>query len=431
MAGWLDGPMKRTSPIRLPALLLAALFLGGLVPAFVAPAAAALPVRLEAGPQTGYRFNYAGAVVQTKKVTLASPANVAADSRTWIAGRGHHLRVASGTFSGFWIKESMTAYVPGLVVNTSYGPAARVEFAAGSYLGYRFDARWKVASTKRAVLSRASGAAISRRAVIDGRPFGEVVNGIWAGYWIPLVSPGVLRAQALTCTSPGHAAAGGQQVFRVLPGADNQVALTFDMGGRLAPGRDIVNRLIVDRVCTTFFPTGAMGATAEGRAILKLIGAHPELFEVGNHTYHHCNLRSGGGGSPTTAPCPKTRPTNAFIADEMTRAAAVIRAATGMEPAPYWRAPYGADDVTVRTAVAAAGYTKTFRWDVDTIDWRPIVEGGPTAAQIADKVAVNAVNGSDVLMHLGGYNTYDALPSMVQRLRARGLTPTTISQILR
>jgi peptidoglycan/xylan/chitin deacetylase (PgdA/CDA1 family) len=422
---------KQTSRYRLPSLLLAALLLGGMVPALVAPAAAALAVRLEAGPQTGYKFSATGAILQSKKVTLPSPADVAADSRSWITGRGHHLRVASGTFSGYWIKESMTAYIPGLVVNANYSPAVRTEFGAGTYLGYKFDAAWKLASTKRAVLSRDSGAAISRRAVIHGRPFGEVVNGIWAGYWIPLVSPSVLRAQPLTCTSPGHIAAGGQQLFRVLPGADNQVALTFDMGGRLAPGRDIVNRLILDRVCTTFFPTGAMGATAEGQVILKMIGAHPELFEVGNHTYHHCNMRSGGAGSPTTAPCPKTRPSDAFMANEMTTAAALIRTATGMEPAPYWRPPYGAYDAGVLNAVAAAGYTKTFMWDVDTIDWRPVVDGGPTAAQIADKVAVNAVNGTDVLMHLGGFNTYDALPSMVQRLRARGLTPTTISQILR
>lgn len=174
-----------------------------------------------------------------------------------------------------------------------------------------------------------------------------------------------------------------------------------------------------------------MAQTTEGQAVLKLIGAHPELFELANHTDHHCNLRDGGGGSPTTAACPTSPPGDTFIRAEMTRAATILKTASGMDPAPYWRPPYGAVDTRVRNAVASVGYTKTFMWDLDTIDWRPVAEGGPTAAQIAEKVASRAVNGSDVLMHLGGWNTYDALPSMVQRLRARGLEPTTISHILR
>jgi peptidoglycan/xylan/chitin deacetylase (PgdA/CDA1 family) len=395
-------------------------------------AAVSRPVRLEAGPHKGFTFTAAGAVRSSKSVVLAKPATVQSSDRVWVARRGAHFRISTGTLAGFLVRESMTAYTPGMVLTRAYAPAVRVGFPAGTYLGYRFDGAWNIASTKRLVLAAASGASISRRAVIHGRPFGEVVNGTLAGYWVPLVAPSTLTAQRLSCASPGHVAAGSRQFFQgALPGAQNQVALTFDMGGRIEPGLAIVNRLILDRVCTTFFPTGAMGATAEGQAILKLIGAHPELFEVGNHTYHHCNLRSGGGGSPTTAPCPKTRPNNAFITDEMTKAAAVIRVATGMDPAPYWRGACGAEDSGVRNAVASAGYTKTFGWDIDTIDWRPRADGGPSAAQIADKVVVNAVNGSDVLMHLGGFNTYDALPSMVQRLRARGLTPTTISQILR
>jgi peptidoglycan/xylan/chitin deacetylase (PgdA/CDA1 family) len=127
-------------------------------------------------------------------------------------------------------------------------------------------------------------------------------------------------------------------------------------------------------------------------------------------------------------------PSASFIASELTTAATVIRALTGKEPAPYWRPPFGAVDTRVRNAAAAAGYTKTFMWDIDTIDWRLVTNKptpGPTAAQIAAKVVANSVNGSMVLMHLGGYNTYDALPSMVVRLRARGLTPTSVSDILR
>ena len=38
--------------------------------------------------------------------------------------------------------------------------------------------------------------------------------------------------------------------------------------------------------------------------------------------------------------------------------------------------------------------------------------------------------GSIVLMHLGGYPTFDALPAMVSRLRAAGLQPSTISALL-
>ena len=70
-------------------------------------------------------------------------------------------------------------------------------------------------------------------------------------------------------------------------------------------------------------------------------------------------------------------------------------------------------------------------WDIDTIDWRPTADGGPTAGSMITKVTTNAGTGSIVLMHLGGYHTFDALPAMVSRLRAAGLQPSTISALLR
>jgi peptidoglycan/xylan/chitin deacetylase (PgdA/CDA1 family) len=400
------------------------------VPAAVS-AAVSRPVRLEAGVQRGYTFSSSGAVLTSKTVTLASPVTVTSSDRVWVTGRGAHFRIANGTFAGYLIQESMIAYTPGILVTKNYATPTRVAFPAGRYLGYKFDSAWKITTTKHYVLANPSGASISRRAMIHGRPFGEVVNGVWAGYWVPLTGPNVVTARSFQCQSPGHVAAGTQQVLKVLPGAANQVALTFDMGGRLDPGLDIVNRLLLDRVCTTFFPTGAMTNTTFGKQIVQTIGRHPYLFELGNHTQHHCNLRDGGGGSPTTAPCPTTRPTTAFMVKELKDAETVLRSVSGMNPAPYWRPPYGAYDSGVLAAATQAGYTKTFLWDVDTIDWRPVSQGGPTAGSIAVKVATNAVNGSDVLMHLGGFNTYDALPYMVMRLRERGLQPTTISDILR
>ena len=224
-------------------------------------------------------------------------------------------------------------------------------------------------------------------------------------------------------------AAGSAQTFRTIPDAGPGVALTFDMGGRMDPAVDIMNFLVDHEVCATIFATGVMSQTAEGRQVMAIIRDHPQLFEIANHTMYHCDLARGGGGSPTTAPCAGTFDA-ARIRAELTDAEAILRDGTGQSPQPYWRPPYGSLSQAVIDAAAAAGYTKTFLWDVDTVDWKPISQGGPTAAQIAAKVINNSVNGSNVLFHLGGYETLDALKLIVPGLRDRGFTLTSLSDLL-
>ncbi len=232
------------------------------------------------------------------------------------------------------------------------------------------------------------------------------------------------------CRAGNRVAAGAQQTFTTIPNAGQGVALTLDMGGRLEPGFDILNLLIANHVCATIFPTGAMAQTAQGKQVMAVIKAHPELFEVGNHTMHHCDLVRGGGGSPTTAPCAGGTPTAEFVRKELTDAGAILAQLSGQQPVPYWRPPYGSVNAAVRDAAASVGYTKTFMWDIDTIDWKPIADGGPTAQQIATKVISNARDGSNVLMHLGGYETLDALRIMIPGLRDRGFLLTSLSDLL-
>jgi peptidoglycan/xylan/chitin deacetylase (PgdA/CDA1 family) len=248
---------------------------------------------------------------------------------------------------------------------------------------------------------------------------------------LPTAAPtAVPTPVASGCRAGNRVAAGAQQTFTTVPNAGHGVALTLDMGGRLDPGIDILNLLIANKVCVTIFPTGAMSQTTQGQQILAVIKAHPELFEIGNHTMHHCNLVAGGGGSPTTAPCAGVTPTADFIRKELTDAAIILEQFSGQQPVPYWRPPYGAVNAAVRDAAASVGYTKTFMWDIDTIDWKPIAEGGPTAEQIATKVVGNARDGSIVLMHLGGYETLDALAIMIPALRDRGFLLTSLSDLL-
>jgi hypothetical protein len=69
-------------------------------------------------------------------------------------------------------------------------------------------------------------------------------------------------------------------------------------------------------------------------------------------------------------------------------------------------------------------------WDVDMIDWRPEADGGPTAGDMAAKLQANARGGSIVLMHLGGYNTLQALPGILAAAGNLGLEPVTLTEML-
>jgi peptidoglycan/xylan/chitin deacetylase (PgdA/CDA1 family) len=273
---------------------------------------------------------------------------------------------------------------------------------------------------------------------VDSYPSLAANPGIIEPGWVLIVSgdPGVTPLPVATpppsgsgCTANERVSAGSAQTFRTIPEAGAAVALTFDMGGRMDPAVDIMSFLVDNEVCATIFATGAMSQTDKGRQVLAIIRDNPQLFEIGNHTMYHCDLARGGGGSPTTAPCTGTFDA-ARIQAELTDAEAILRAGTDQSPQPYWRPPYGSLNQAVIDAAAAAGYTKTFLWDVDTVDWKPISQGGPTAAQIAAKVINSSVNGSDVLFHLGGYETLDALRLIVPGLRDRGFTLTSLSDLM-
>ena len=192
------------------------------------------------------------------------------------------------------------------------------------------------------------------------------------------------------------------------------------MGGRVGDALAIVDWLIDHDVHATVFMTGAMADnvnTDAGRKVLAIVEAHPDLFTLGNHSYTHPDFRDLSYSQ---------------IRDELRRTEAAIAPYCSQNLRPFFRPPNGGYDADVLASVGRAGYRYTVTWDVDTIDWRPIKNDppGPTADQMVAKVLDKAQGGSIVLMHLGGYETLDALPRIVDGLRADGYDLVSLDELM-
>jgi peptidoglycan/xylan/chitin deacetylase (PgdA/CDA1 family) len=186
-----------------------------------------------------------------------------------------------------------------------------------------------------------------------------------------------------------------------------EVALTFDAGSDYRPSKKILDTLAAAGVKCTFFLTGEW--VEKNPRTVKRIAA--EGHEIGNHSWDHP---------------PFTSLNTSDIQEQLDKTEEVIVAATGRSSRPYFRPPLGARDERVRKVVGDDGYM-TIYWTLDSWD---SVRKGITAEQIRDRVLGKIQPGSIVLMHCGSQASADALPEILEGLKARNLTPVTVGGIL-
>jgi peptidoglycan/xylan/chitin deacetylase (PgdA/CDA1 family) len=227
-------------------------------------------------------------------------------------------------------------------------------------------------------------------------------------------APGSTPTVAEPVVTPAPGA--GAIVFSHGERSSRKVALTFDMGERLDPAFDIVERLTDGSVPASIFATGETATTTpRGRAVLQLAAARPDLFDVGNFTWDAPVMTELSGPA---------------IGEQLNRAEGAISTFAGITTKPWFRPPDGVWDDDVRVAVGEAGWAYLIMWDIDTNDEVPTADGGPTALDIEASVLSRVQGGSIVLLHLGGWNTREALPAIIEGLEAKGLQPVTLSELL-
>lgn len=183
------------------------------------------------------------------------------------------------------------------------------------------------------------------------------------------------------------------------PRDSNKVALTFDDG----PGpetRAVMDVLKEHDAGATFFVLG--NAVRNDPEIVREMVI--EGFEVGTHSMGHEQFPDG---------------------QNMAESVKVVSEATGFTPCLF-RPPYGLTDSTVEANAAENGMA-TIMWDVDTSDY---------AAGSADEILAqieSTTSGSILVMHDGPENrqaTVDALPQMIETLKAEGYELVSVTDLL-
>jgi len=185
-----------------------------------------------------------------------------------------------------------------------------------------------------------------------------------------------------------------------------QIIFTFDAGDSDRSAHGILLVLAKHHVKGTFFMTG------------KFIEANPALVrqiasdgnEIFDHTYDHKDL---------------TTLTNVQIDAELNGMNALLASTTGMDAKPYFRAPYGARDLRVRTAAAADGFQSVY-WTLDARDW--MESQGETADEVRGRILSNISPGTIVLMHVGDSITASILDDVFTKIEAQGYKIVSLTQ---
>lgn len=178
------------------------------------------------------------------------------------------------------------------------------------------------------------------------------------------------------------------------------VALTFDDGPLAATTSQLLDILKKKQVPATFFVVGTMAERAP--EVLKR--EQKEGHEVGSHTTAHRSLATMSAGE---------------IQAEKQQMNSIVERITG-KGVSLVRPPYGALSDTVRGTMGQA----MILWSVDPEDWRD-----RKAETVRTRVREMAHDGAVILLHDIHPTTVEAVPGIIDDLRADGYEFVTVSEL--
>ena len=107
---------------------------------------------------------------------------------------------------------------------------------------------------------------------------------------------------------------------------------------------------------------------------------------------------------------------------ELEKSSEEIEKITGVKPTLY-RTPYGEYNNTVIKSANESGYFP-IQWSLDTLDYKNL-----TAEEMWNRIE-KISSGDIVLMHNGTEHTADSLQSIIQKIKAKGLSIVKVSELI-
>ncbi len=186
---------------------------------------------------------------------------------------------------------------------------------------------------------------------------------------------------------------------------EKAVALTFDAAWGADKTLGILDTLEQKDARATFFVV-SFWADRYKDTLKKL--AASDRIEIGTHSATHPYMS-------------KLSKSQAEL--ELTTSRELIENITGRK-VDLFRPPYGDySDTLLNTCKELGLYA--IQWDVDSLDWKNLGK-----EQIASRIVGGAKNGSIILMHNDGAHTLEALPAVIDGLRAKGFTFKTVGELI-
>jgi len=194
-------------------------------------------------------------------------------------------------------------------------------------------------------------------------------------------------------------------VLRRVEGAGERVALTFDDCYDASSWARILDVLEARHAGGSFFCLGPYVRANPAIARRTVIQGHT----VGSHGWDHHDVRT--------------------LNDDQIRTRLRLEAdvwwdVARVTPVPYFRPPGGGLDADASRVIGQEGFATIVLWDVDPWDWTR-----PGAAAVTGRVLAHIRAGSIVVLHAIP-DTATALPGLIDALRARGLEPVTLEELL-